>query len=95
LIAVTGPIWLWTGDDRTWHFITVPPELSDEIRAHAFASPRGFRSAKVEAHIDEIIWRTSVFPMKDGGYILPIKAEVRRRAGIAEGDEITVELEVV
>jgi hypothetical protein len=34
-----------------------------------------------------------VFPQKSGGYILPVKAEVRRRAGIAAGDEVTVSLE--
>ena len=40
-------------------------------------------------------WRTSVFPQKSGGYILPIKADVRRRADIAAGDEVTVSLELL
>ena len=33
--------------------------------------------------------------MKSGGYFLPVKAEVRRRAGIGVGDEVTVELELL
>ena len=70
--------------------MTVPEELSDEIRAHAMASLRGFNSAKVEATIGEVTWRTSVFPMRAGGYFLPIKAEVRRKTGIAAGDQVTV-----
>ena len=49
---------------------------------------------KVEARIGEITWRTSVFPLNSGGYVLPIKAAVRRKAGIAPGDEIIVELEL-
>ena len=45
--------------------------------------------------IHDVTWRTSVFPQKDGGYILPVKAEVRRRAGIAAGDLVTVALELL
>lgn len=95
MITVTGPLWLWTGEKVSWHFITVPDEQSDEIRAHCFAEMRGFKSARVEAMISGVTWRTSVFPMKSGGYILPVKADVRRKAGIAAGDEVTVELELL
>jgi hypothetical protein len=95
MITVTGPLWLWSGENGSWHFVTVPEEQSDEIRAHCFAYARGFRSARVEACIHDVTWRTSVFPMKSGGYILPVKAEVRRKAGIAAGDEVTVELDLL
>ena len=95
MITVTAPLWLWTGESGSWHFITVPEEQSDEIRAHCLASMRGFKSARVEARIGEITWRTSVFPMKSGGYFLPVKKEVRCRAGIGAGDEVTVTLELL
>lgn len=95
MITVTGPLWLWTGENGSWHFFTIPPEQSDEIRAHSLAEMRGFRSARVEATIGDVTWRTSVFPMKVGGYFLPIKADVRRKAGIAAGDEVIVELELL
>ena len=95
MITVTGPLWLWTGQQGPWHYITVPPELSGEIRAHAMVELRGFGSVRVEATIDDVSWRTSVFPMKQGGYILPVKAEVRRKAGIAAGDEVTVAVELL
>jgi hypothetical protein len=95
MIVVTGPLWLWTGANGSWHFVTVPEEQSDEIRAHCLAAMRGFKSARVEATVNGITWRTSVFPMKSGGYFLPVKADVRRKAGIAAGDEITVELELL
>lgn len=95
MITVTGPLWLWTGAQGSWHFFTVPEEQSDEIRAHCLATMRGFKSARVEARVGDVIWRTSVFPMKSGGYFLPVKADVRRKAGIAAGDEITVELELL
>ena len=95
MITVTGPLWLWSGEGGSWHFMTVPEDQSGEIRAAAFAGRRGFGSVRVEATINGVAWRTSVFPQKSGGYLLPVKAEVRRRAGVAADDEVTVELELV
>ena len=96
MITVTSLLWVWKGEAAgRWYFITVPEERSDEIRAHAFGNPRGFRSVKVEARIEEVVWRTSVFPLNSGGYLLPVKAEVRRKASIGAGDEVTVELELL
>jgi hypothetical protein len=95
MITVTGALWLWTGENGSWHFVTVPEELASEARAHALGSARGFKSVKVEARIGEITWRTSIFPMKSGGYFLPVKKEVRCSAGIGAGDEVTVELELL
>jgi hypothetical protein len=95
MIKVTGPLWLWTGEGGSWHFITVPDDQSDEIRAHCLASMRGFKSARVEATINGVTWRTSVFPVKSGGFILPVKKEVRLKAGIAADDKVTVTLELL
>jgi hypothetical protein len=33
--------------------------------------------------------------MKSGGYLLPVKKEVRCSAGIGAGDEVTVSLELL
>ena len=92
MITVTAPLWLWTGG--SWHFITIPEGEAVEIRAHSLLNCGGFGSVKVEATIGGTSWRTSVFPQKSGGYILPVKKEVRCRAGIAAGDEVTVKLEL-
>jgi len=97
MITVTSLLWIWKGSDAAgrWYFITVPEEQSDEIRAHAFGNPRGFRSVKVEARIGDVVWRTSVFPLNSGGYLLPVKADVRRKTGIAAGDDVMVELDLL
>jgi hypothetical protein len=95
MIAVTGPLWLWTGEGGRWHFITVPEEQSGEFRAESFASRGGFGSVKVEATVNGVTWRTSVFPQKSGGYILPVKAQIRRDAGVSAGDAVTVALELI
>ena len=95
MITVTAPLWIWTGEKGSWHFLTVPEEQSDEIRAHCFTVQRGFRSARVSATVNGVSWRTSVFPVKSGGYFLPVKAAVRRKAEIAAGDEVTVTLDLL
>jgi len=94
MIRVTGPLWLWSGGQGSWHFLTVPEDQSGEIRAHSLLSRGGFGSVKVEAKVSGVTWRTSVFPQKSGSYILPVKASVRRDAGIVAGDEVSFELEI-
>ena len=95
MITVTGPLWLWTGEGGSWHFLSIPEEQAGEVRAQALAARRGFGSVRIEARIGDVIWRTSVFPQKSGGYILPVKAEVRCKAEIAAGDTVTVTLDLV
>ncbi len=95
MITVVAPLWLWSGEGGSWHFITIPEKLCDEIRAQSLAGRGGFGSVRVEATIGDVTWRTSVFPQKSGGYILPVKREVRCRAGIASGDEVTLTLELL
>lgn len=95
MITLTAPLWLWSGEGGSWHFITIPEKLSGEFRAESLARRGGFGSVRVEATINGVSWRTSVFPQKSGGYILPVKKEVRRRAEIAAGDDVTLTLELL
>jgi hypothetical protein len=97
MITVTAPIWLWSEGKGSWHFLTIEPEDAIEIRLESAASGirRGFGSVRVAAAINGATWRTSIFPQKSGGYILPIKAEVRRHAAVGEGDEVRVTLDLV
>ena len=96
MIAFTAPLWLWNGQNGSWHFITVPEAESAELRAEGLARRGGFGSVRVEAAIGEVRWRTSVFPVaRTGEYLLPVKADVRRRASVAAGDEVAVTIEPI
>ena len=95
MISVTAPLQIWTNDEGRMHFIAVPADVGLEIRAHGSLNPRGFGSVRVECRIGEIVWRTSVFPQKSGSYFLPVKMDVCRRADLAAGDEVRVELELL
>ena len=95
MIIVTAPLQFWSNGEGGSHFMSLPEQESLEIRAHAFMNPRGFRSVRVECRIDDVTWRTSVFPQKSGGYFLPMKVDVCRRAGLSAGDDVTVRLELL
>lgn len=95
MISLMGPLQLWTGAEGSTHFMTLGEEESNLVRAHSILNPRGFGSVRVQCAIEDIVWRTSVFPQKSGGYFLPVKVEVCRRAGVSAGDEVMVQLELL
>jgi hypothetical protein len=95
MITVAAPLQVWTGEGRRIHYLSIPERVSEPIRAQAIASPRGSRSVKVLSRLGDIAWRTSLFPIKSGGYFLPMRNDVCTKAGISAGDEVTVTLELV
>jgi hypothetical protein len=91
-IEFSGKIWYWKGP-APWYFVTVPAEQSDDLRAIADAVTYGWGMIPVTARIGRTGWTTALFP-KDGLYIVPVKASVRKAERLDEGDEVTVRLEV-
>ena len=65
----------------------------DGLRAAARLVSYGWGMIPVQVRLGGTEWRTSLWP-KDGGYIVPIKAAVRRAEAVDEGDEVTVSLAV-
>ncbi|MDP2625082.1 MAG: DUF1905 domain-containing protein [Candidatus Peregrinibacteria bacterium] len=66
-----APIWLWDGGKASWHFITVPQNLSKRIKGFEIER-KGFGSMPVKVTIGKSTWKTSIFPSKEiGSYILP------------------------
>jgi hypothetical protein len=98
VFLVTAPVWLWRPEPAakaSWHFLTIDPQTAAEMRYAALGRIGGFGSIRVTALIGGTRWQTSVFPHRDsGGFILPVKAEVRKREEIAADDVVTVRLEV-
>ena len=95
MIQLTATLWRWSGEGGSWHFLTIPEEFCGEIRAQSLLRRGGFGSVRVEASVEDVTWRTSVFPQRSGGYILAVKAEVRRRADIGAGDDVDLKLEII
>jgi len=93
---VTGPVMAWRpADSAGWHFLSVEGSVAAEIKYAALGRASSFGSIRVAVTIGDTQWKTSLFPHKQtGGYLLPIKAEVRRREGIASDSEVTARLDV-
>lgn len=91
-VEVTGEIWFWKGP-APHHFVTVPDEESAELEATAAFVSYGWGMIPVRVRIGETAWATSLWP-KDGGYVVPLKAAVRRAECLEVGDTVTVRLTV-
>lgn len=93
--SFSGEIWLYSASKASWHFVTLPRPISDDIKAFTKHLAKGFRSVRVSAKIGESEWKTSIFPdSKSGCYFLPIKAAIRKAEGLGESDMVEVALRV-
>ena len=101
--SVTAVLWIWTTDKApaSWHFLTIEGEAAEAIHALAlmrrleFGKRRGWGAMKVTANIGATTWLTSIFPEKgDGGWLLPVKAAVRKAEGLVAGDDVEVSVEL-
>jgi hypothetical protein len=98
--SFTGPLWLWRGKAKdgtptstAWHFVTIDGAVADEIRAASPGRSAAWGSVYVHASVGATSWQTSVFPSKEvSGYLLPIKASVRKAQKLVDGDSVTVTL---
>lgn len=91
-LEFTGEIWFWRGPSP-FHFITVPDEESAALHAASSSVTYGWGMIPVAAEIGRTRWSTSLFP-KDGGYLVPVKVDVRRAERLSLGDSVTVRLTV-
>jgi hypothetical protein len=82
----------WRGPSP-FFFVAVPAAEAAALRHVAKAVSYGWGMVPVEARIGEVAFATSLFP-RDETYLLPLKAAVRREAGVTAGDPVFVEITV-
>ncbi|WP_018773988.1 DUF1905 domain-containing protein [Arthrobacter sp. 131MFCol6.1] len=85
---------LWHYPEQAgWHFITLPPELAEELKDQSAPFRKSFGSVKVSACIAGQRWQTSLFPDKrSNSYLLPVKKAIRTAANLRAGDQVDVEV---
>ena len=89
-ITFLGKVWQYAGP-AGWYFVTLPETLSKEIRDHLRTEEEGWGRLKAIAQIGSHQWQTAIwFDTKVNSYLLPVKAEVRRKAEIEVGHEVNV-----
>ena len=82
----------WRGP-QPYFFAPILAEQAAELRRVARLVTYGWGCVPVEATVGGVAFRTSLFP-KDGAYLLPIKAAVRRKTDITAGDRIAVTMTI-
>ena len=91
-IEFTGTIFIWKGP-APWFFVTVPEEQSRDLQAISRFVTYGWGVIPVRALIGNTEWTTSLFP-KDGRYLVPIKASIRKAEKLDEGDHVRLRLAI-
>ena len=86
----SGVIWKHKANGG-WFFVSLPKDISKEIREHLKWQEEGWGRMKAAANVHGLEWDTAVwFDKKLDTYLLPIKADIRRKAGLNLDDNISV-----
>lgn len=97
---LTTTLWRWSGgaSGGDWFFVTIASEVGEALSATALmlrlesGRRSGWGSVKLRVQVGETAWRTSAFPSKEQGWIVPIKAAVRKAEGLIEGEAFALTL---
>jgi hypothetical protein len=106
-LRFTASVWRYESKGG-WHFVSLPEEDAAGIREMFKSLEQGWGRLQVEVRVfltGSTSRPTSTFPLptyktaiwfdtKRNTYLLPLKADIRNKAGIDEGDEVSVELRV-
>lgn len=74
-----------------WYFVSLPKDVSKEIRKNLKWQEEGWGRMKAFAQIGEIVWETAIwFDTKHDTYILPIKSEIRKKSNLKIEQKFTM-----
>ena len=66
-----------------WTFVSLPKEISIEIRDNFKWLEQGWGRMKITAKIGDSEWQTAIwFDTKQDTYLLPLKAQIRKKENI-------------
>lgn len=78
-----------------WYFVTVPFEISSEIRENLKWQEEGWGRMRAIAKIGATEWQTAIwYDRKINSYLLPVKEDVRLAENLKAGDLIVVKISV-
>jgi len=84
-------VWQYSSPKGGWYFVSLPSELSLEIRENLKWQEQGWGRLKATAKIRNTEWETAIwFDTKLKTYLLPLKADVRKVTKLDSGDEVEI-----
>jgi hypothetical protein len=88
----SNEIFYWRGP-APFFFVRMPEEQSQDLQAISNLVTYGWGVIPVDVQIGKTKWYTALFP-KDGRYLVPLKADVRKAEHLEEGELVNVWLKV-
>jgi predicted nucleic acid-binding protein len=85
-------VFQWRGP-APYFFVTAPTHVDDFLHAHHGELTYGWGVIPAVVRVGDTEVTTSLIP-KDGGYLIPLKAALRRAEGIDDGDDVRIRLQV-
>lgn len=87
-------VWIYPSP-AAWFFVNVPKKTSNELSLRFSEFKRGWGSLPVKVTVGKTSWNTSIFPdSRSGTYLLPLKAEVRKKEGIEQDMQVKISIEL-
>jgi Domain of unknown function (DUF1905) len=90
--SFSAELFEWRGPSP-YYWVQVPEDACDDVRAEARAASYGWGAVPVRVRMGASAWETSLLP-RDGGYVLPVRKDVRTRERVGTGDTVTVVMTV-
>jgi hypothetical protein len=87
----SAKVWYHSSDPSMsgWYFVSLPKETAKEIRENLKCLEEGWGRMKVTAKIGGNEWKTAIwFDTKHDTYLLPLKAEIRKKENIEIDKEV-------
>lgn len=82
----------WRGPSP-FFWLILPDDARDYVRSEAAEATYGWGAIPVRVRIGRTEWETSLLP-REGGYVLPVKKDVRAAERFGEGDTVGVAMSV-
>lgn len=95
LYKFKAEVWLYPGQTGNWHFVSFPKKDSENIKKEYGAESKGWGSLPVLVTLGKTTWSTSIFPdKKSETYMLPLKADVRKKEAVSVGKIISLSIQI-
>ena len=91
-LTFTNLVIEWRGP-APFYYLPLSEAAAEDVHDVRTMATYGWGVIPVTAVVGEVEFETSLFP-RDGGYLLPLKAAVRKPTGITVGSEVTAVITV-
>jgi len=92
--TIRGKLWRYPGPGG-WHFVTLAKGHAGALKMRPRETKVGWGYVPMRATLGKSTWRTTLFPTKEGKYLLAVKKALRAAEGVADGDTVRARVALV